>query len=114
MVIFDKHLSTFDNPDRMIFLKRNFNMKVTITDIAQAAGLSPATVSLVLNNRPSRISESTKNKVKALAQEMGYHPSFAAVNLRTSRSYTLGLVIPDIRNDYYATYAKGLEDVCQK
>ncbi len=89
-------------------------MKVTITDIAQAAGLSPATVSLVLNNRPSRISESTKNKIKALAQEMGYRPSFAAVNLRTRRSYTLGLIIPDIRNDYYATYAKGLEDFCQE
>ncbi len=89
-------------------------MKVTIKDIAQAAGLSPATVSLVLNNRPSRISESTKNKIKALAKEMGYRPSFAAVNLRTRRSYTIGLVLPDIRNDYYATYAKGLEDYCQK
>lgn len=89
-------------------------MKVTITDIAQAAGLSPATVSLVLNNRPSRISEGTKNKIRTLAQEMGYRPSIAAVNLRTRRSYTLGLVIPDIRNDYYATYAKGLEDYCQE
>ena len=89
-------------------------MKVTITDIAQAAGLSPATVSLVLNNRPSRISESTKKKIKALAQEMGYRPNFAAVNLRTSRSYTIGLIIPDIRNDHYATYAKGLEDFCQE
>jgi len=89
-------------------------MKVTIRDIARAAGLSPATVSLVLNNRPSRISESTKEKIKALAQEMGYRPSFAAVNLRTSRSHTLGLVTPDIRNDYYATYAKGLEDACQE
>ena len=45
--------------------------KVTIKDIARKAGLSPATVSLVLNDRPSRISEQTKEQIGALAQEMG-------------------------------------------
>lgn len=88
--------------------------KVTIKDIARKAGLSPATVSLVLNDRPSRISEQTKEQIRALAQEMGYHPNYAAVSLKTRRSYTLGLIIPDIRNDYYASYAKGMEDACQK
>ncbi len=87
-------------------------MKVTIKDIAKAAGLSPATVSLVLNNRPSRIAESTKERVLSIAHEMGYRPNSAAVSLRTNRSYTLGLIVPDIRNDYYATYARGMEDFC--
>lgn len=89
-------------------------MKITIKDIAQAAGLSPATVSLVLNNRPSRIAPQTKERILTIAQEMGYRPNSAAVSLKTNRSYTIGLIIPDIRNDYYATYAKGLEDACQE
>lgn len=89
-------------------------MKITIKDIAQAAGLSPATVSLVLNNRPSRIAPQTKERILTIAREMGYRPNSAAVSLKTNRSYTIGLIIPDIRNDYYATYAKGLEDACQE
>lgn len=87
-------------------------MKITIKDIAKATDLSPATISLVLNNRPSRIAEATKERVLQTAREMGYRPNYAAVSLRTNRSYTLGLIIPDIRNDYYATYAKGMEDYC--
>lgn len=89
-------------------------MRVTIKDIAQASGFSLATVSLVLNNRPSRISKETKEKIIAIAKEMGYRPNSVAVSLKTRRSYTLGLIIPDIRNDYYANYAKGLEDACQE
>ena len=89
-------------------------MKATIKDIAQATGLSPATVSLVLNNRPSRISEATRERVLAAAAELGYRSNSAAVSLRTGRSYSLGLIVPDIRNDYYSTYAKGMEDTCQK
>ncbi len=89
-------------------------MKTTIKDIAQATGLSPATVSLVLNNRPSRISDATRERVLAAAAELGYRSNSAAVSLRTGRSYSLGLIVPDIRNDYYATYAKGMEDACQE
>lgn len=89
-------------------------MKVTIKDIAQAVGLSPATVSLVMNNRPSRISQTTRERILTTAREMGYRPNSAAVSLKTNRSYTLGLIVPDIRNDYYANYAKGMEDTCQE
>lgn len=89
-------------------------MKVTIKDIAQATGVSLTTVSLVLNNRPSRISDNTKEQILTTAKEMGYYPNSAAVSLKTRRSYTLGLIIPDIRNDFYANYAKGLEDACQE
>lgn len=89
-------------------------MKVTIRDIAEAVGLSQTTVSLVLNNRPSRISEETKEKVRQTARSMGYYPNAAAVGLRTNRSHSIGLIVPDIRNDYYANYARGMEDACQK
>ena len=88
-------------------------MKVTIKDIAAAVGVSPATVSLVLNDRPSRISSDTKERIKKTAEELGYAPNSAAVLLKTKRSYTLGLLIPEIRNDYYAKYAKGMEEACQ-
>ena len=64
-------------------------MKVTIKDIAQAAGLSPATISLVLNNRPSRIAPQTKERILTIAREMGYRPNSAAVSLKTNRSYTI-------------------------
>lgn len=89
-------------------------MKITIKDIAAAAGVSPSTVSLVLNDRPSRIAEETKERIKKTAKELGYAPNSAAVLLKTNRSYSLGLLIPDIRNDYYAKYAKGMEEACQK
>lgn len=89
-------------------------LKVTIKDIAQAAGLSPATVSLVLNDRPSRISEETKERIRSLAQELNYRPNTAAVNLRTNRSYTIGIIIPDFINAYHCAYAKGVEDACQE
>ena len=88
-------------------------MKITIKDIAAAAGVSPATVSLVLNNRPSRIAEETRERIKKTAEELGYAPNSAAVLLKTNRSYTLGLLLPEIRNDYYGKYAKGMEDACQ-
>ena len=88
-------------------------MKITIKDIAAAVGVSPATVSLVLNNRPSRIAEETKERIKKTAEELGYKPNSAAVLLKTQRSYTLGLLIPEICNDYYGKYAKGMEDACQ-
>ena len=89
-------------------------MRVTIKDIAAATGLSPATISLVLNDRPNRIAESTKELIRKKAAELGYTPNQAAVLLKTSRSYSLGLIVPDIRNDYYATYAQGMEDACQE
>ena len=89
-------------------------MKVTIKDIAAATGLSPTTISLVLNDRPNRIAEATKDLIRKTAAELGYTPNQAAVMLKTSRSYTLGLIVPDIRNNYYATYAQGMEDMCQE
>ncbi len=94
--------------------KGDQKMKVTIRDIAERAGVSPSAVSLVLNNRPARIPETTRARILAAASELGYRPNLSAIALKTNRSYTIGLIIPDIRNDYYATYAKGLEDACQE
>jgi LacI family transcriptional regulator len=87
-------------------------MRVTIKDIALKAGLSVSTVSLVLNNKPSRLSQKTKKKVLQIAKEMSYTPNLIAVSLKSMRTKTIGLIVPDIRNDFYSTLAKGLEDIC--
>lgn len=89
-------------------------MKPTIKDIANSTGFSTATVSLVLNKRAARISEETRNLILAEAEKMGYSANPTAVALRTKRSFTLGAILPDIRNDYFACFAKGMEDYCQQ
>ena len=60
----------------------------TIKDIARVAGVSAATVSLALNNRP-RISKATQEKIKRIADEINYQPNFTARSLVTQRSQTL-------------------------
>lgn len=56
-------------------------MKVTIKDIAKEAGVSITTVSLVLNDRPSRIPEETKDRIKAIAKKYNYSPNIVAKSL---------------------------------
>ncbi|MDD4807263.1 MULTISPECIES: LacI family DNA-binding transcriptional regulator [Caproicibacterium] len=89
-------------------------MRVTIRDIARKTGLSPSTVSLVLNNKCERISQKTRDLVLKVAAEMNYHPNQMAVGLITRRTKTLGLIIPDITNTFFAEIAKGAEEACQK
>ncbi len=66
-------------------------MKLTIRDIAKMAGVSPATVSKVINNYEG-IGIETKNKVLSIIQETGYRPTFSAKTLATKKSYLIGLV----------------------
>lgn len=64
----------------------------TIYDIAKKSGFAPATVSKALNNY-SGVNEESKNKILAVAKEMGYQPNSAARALRTSKSYSIGVVL---------------------
>ena len=89
-------------------------MRTTITDIAKATGFSIATVSMILSGKDRRISESTREKVLAAAKEMNYRPNQAAVKLKLGKSQTIGVIIPDISNSYYASMVKGLEDSCSR
>ncbi|OCN01386.1 hypothetical protein A7X67_01950 [Clostridium sp. W14A] len=89
-------------------------MRVTIKDIAKKTGLSVSTVSLVLNHKSERISQKTIHKVLKAAEEMHYHPNQIAVGLITRKTQTLGLIIPDIVNTFFAEIAKGAEAECQK
>ena len=89
-------------------------MRATIKDIAAKTGFSTATVSLVLNGKDARISEQTRRIITEEAERMRYSANPTAVALRTKRSYTIGAILPDLRNDFYACLAKGMEDYCQQ
>lgn len=75
-------------------------MRVTINDVAKAAGVSKATVSRVVSNNPA-ISEETRDKVKAIIQQLGYKPNQLARNLATSQTRTLGVILPIDANDSF-------------
>ncbi len=83
----------------------------TIRDVAKHAGVSIATVSRVLNDT-GFVSEGLEQRVRAAVSETGYRPNAVARNLRTNESITLGMLIPDSSNPFFAEVAKGVEDLC--
>lgn len=85
---------------------------VTIKDIAKAAGVSPSTVSRALNDSPL-IRESTKERIKRLAAELGYERNELAQGLVKGRTRALGLLVPDVTNPFFAEITKGVEDAAQ-
>lgn len=87
--------------------------RVTLTDIARETGLSAATVSMVLNNRPgSRISESTASRVRVVADALGYSPDVNARGLRTGRSNAVGFISDEVTITRFASaMIRGLLDV---
>lgn len=89
-------------------------MAVTVKDIAQAAGVSITTVSLVLSGRECRISMETRERVQKIARELDYQPNHLARSLVTRKSQTIGLIIPDISNLFFSELAKGVEIEAQR
>lgn len=84
-------------------------MKPTIYDIARLAGVSTATVSKVFNQRGS-ISEETKKKIMQISKELNYQPSVVASALTGKKTYTIGLLIPDLVNPFFAEMTRNVED----
>lgn len=82
--------------------------RVTMSDVARQAGVSLMTVSRVVNNK-GEVSPETRQRVKRVIEEMGYRPSGIARSLATRRTGTLGLVVPDVTNPFFADIAKGVE-----
>lgn len=89
-------------------------MSVTVRDIAREAGVSATTVSLVLGKRDNRISEATRQRITALAKEMNYSPNQIAAALVTKKTNTIGLILPDMTNLFFATAASGIEKYAQQ
>jgi DNA-binding LacI/PurR family transcriptional regulator len=83
-----------------------------LKSLAEHLGLSSATVSLVINNSPSAksIPHRTQERVRAAARELNYRPNFMARSLRQQRSFTIGVVVPEISEGYAALVMSGIED----
>lgn len=91
----------------------NKNSEPTIHDIARELKISASTVSRALNDNP-RISMKTKEKIKAVANELGYRPNTLASNLRNKKSNTIGIVVPLINRHFFSSVISGVEDVAFK
>lgn len=88
----------------------NTKTEPTIHDLAKKLNISASTVSRALNDNP-RISEKTREKIKAAALELGYQPNILASNLRTRKSNTIGIVVPLINRHFFSSVISGVEDV---
>ena len=84
--------------------------RVTLNSIAEEVGLSTTTVSRILNGKAARyrISKSTEEAVLRTAAELEYVPDRLARGLRTRRTHTIGLIIPDISNPFFSTVARNI------
>ncbi|ASY64755.1 Transcriptional regulator, LacI family [Sinorhizobium sojae CCBAU 05684] len=86
--------------------------RVTVVDIARAAGVSKSTVSLVLQSSPL-VNEVTRAKVNAAIRELGYVYNRGAANLRQAKSKIIGIVVNDLTNSFFAELAVGVDSVVQ-
>ncbi len=87
-------------------------MPITIKDIAKQAGVSHTTVSRALHHNPL-ISVATTLRIQKIAQELKYHPSFAARSLKTNRSQVLGVIVSHIDDPYFSEILQGIDDIAQ-
>jgi LacI family transcriptional regulator len=87
------------------------DMPATLRDVASAAGVHPATASRALNpGTRLLVSEETAQRVTEAAERLGYRPNAVARSLRTRRSHTIGVLIPDLNNPLFPPIIRGIED----
>lgn len=96
-------------PNRMRKPNMNETKKISIKDIAKMSGTSIATVSRVLNNKVGGYSDETAKRIRAIAKEYGYVSNSVAKSLRESRSHSIGLILPNVTNHFYATLAQYIQ-----
>src|SRR5687767_9575236 len=86
--------------------------RATSHDVAARAGVSQPTVSLVLSSNPkARVASATRERVLRAAEELGYRPNVIARSLVRRRSYALGVLVPDLGNQFFADVVSGAERV---
>ncbi|WP_087033820.1 LacI family DNA-binding transcriptional regulator [Trichococcus palustris] len=83
---------------------------ISMKDIAELSGVSIATVSRVLNNN-GRFSEETKEKVLKVIEETGYQINYSAKTLRMNKSFSIGILVPDITNLFFANVVEQIEEI---
>ncbi|HEY2110700.1 MAG TPA: LacI family DNA-binding transcriptional regulator, partial [Dongiaceae bacterium] len=89
--------------------------RITIRDVAARAGVDASLVSRVLNDHPkASAGPATRERILEAARSLGYQPNLAARSLRMARTWTLGLMLPNLTNPLYATIARAAEDRAQE
>lgn len=83
--------------------------RVTIGDVATAAGVSKQTVSRAINDK-GEISADTKARIMQVVRDLGYRPNRLARAMNTQRTFMVGLVVPDITNPFFPEVARGVQD----
>lgn len=86
--------------------------RVTISDVADLARVSKATVSHVINNTRF-VEEDTRNRVLSVVNQLGYQPSQVARSLATNRTETIGIIVSDVTNNFFGDVLSGIEDFCR-
>ena len=82
---------------------------MTLRDVAALAGVDPSAVSRVVNNdRRLSVSEATRKRILATVEELGYRPNLGARGLRTSKTWTIGFVLPSLSNPMYEPIVRGV------
>src|SRR5512142_3365472 len=88
-------------------------MRLRMKDIARDLGLSAVTVSKALRHHPD-ISEETRNRILKRIKELDYRPNLAARALITGRTWTVGLIVPDLLHPFFAQVADGISAQIRK
>jgi LacI family transcriptional regulator len=89
--------------------KSDRHFALTLADVAEKAGVSRATVSLVLRDSPL-VARATRERVEAAVEQLGYIYNRGAANLRATRTKTVGLLIPNLANPFFAEMTAGMDD----
>lgn len=91
--------------------KKSRSERPTLKDLASHLDLSPATISLVLNQSPvaAGIPDETQQRVFAAARELGYRPNYIAVSLRSRRTNSIGVLVPEVSDPWAAEIVSGIE-----
>ncbi len=83
--------------------------------LAEHLGLNPSTISFVLNDAPNRsIPEKTRQRVREAAKQFGYQPSHIARSLRSKRTQTIGVMLPELGDGYHSQVLNGVADVLMR
>lgn len=99
-----------------LHINKMYMKKVSIKDIAQKAGVSNATVSLVLSGKSKngRVGKETAEEIHRIARELNYQPNNLARSLQSGRSQTIGLLVADISNPFFGTLAFYIQEQFEK
>jgi LacI family repressor for deo operon, udp, cdd, tsx, nupC, and nupG len=86
---------------------------ITIKEIAKAVNVSPSTVSRALHDHPS-ISVSTRAKIKQVAKDLNYEPNEQAILFQKGKTYTIGVILPELAETFFSTAVSTIEDLAYK